>query len=48
MRPSAGLASWNNTGFLAWDPGQDKNQPPGEQNLGVLVNNVARPAPRER
>ncbi|HVR19762.1 MAG TPA: hypothetical protein VMS65_08700 [Polyangiaceae bacterium] len=40
MRPTAGLTSWNNTGFLAWDPGQDKNLPPGEQNLGALVNNV--------
>jgi hypothetical protein len=40
MRPSAGLSSWNDSGFLAWDPGQDKNAPPGEQNLGTLVDNV--------
>ncbi|HVR18341.1 MAG TPA: hypothetical protein VMS65_01550 [Polyangiaceae bacterium] len=39
MRP-AGLASWNGSGFLAWDPGQDKNNPPGESNLGGLVDNV--------
>jgi hypothetical protein len=40
MRPSAGLASWNGSGFLAWDPGQDKNMPPGEANLTALVDNV--------
>ncbi len=40
VRPAAGLASWNGAGFLAWDPGQDKNQPPGESNLGTLVDNV--------
>jgi hypothetical protein len=25
----AGLKSWNGTGFLAWDPGQDRNQAAG-------------------
>jgi len=33
-----GLSSWNGSGFLAWDPGQDKNVPPGESNLGTLAN----------
>jgi hypothetical protein len=31
------LASWNGSGFLAWDPGGDRNLPPGEANLGTLV-----------
>ena len=31
------LRSYDNKGFLAWDPGQDKNQPPGESNLNALV-----------
>jgi hypothetical protein len=38
LRP--GLASWNGSGFLAWDPGQDKNVPPGENNVLALVDNV--------
>src|SRR5688572_24442902 len=33
-----GLPSWNGSGFLAWDPGQDKNVPAGEANLGMLVD----------
>ncbi len=32
-----GLPSWNNAGFLAWDPGQNKNTPPGESNADALV-----------
>jgi hypothetical protein len=40
MRPGAGLSSWNGSGFLAWDPGQDKNVPPGESNITALVDNV--------
>jgi hypothetical protein len=40
MRPNAGLASWNGSGFLAWDPGQNKNDPPGQANLGVMIDNV--------
>jgi hypothetical protein len=31
------LPSWNGSGFLAWDPGQDRNVPPGEGNLDALV-----------
>jgi hypothetical protein len=33
------LSSWNDSGFLAWDPGQDRNAPPGEANLETLVGN---------
>jgi hypothetical protein len=33
-----GLPSWNNAGFLAWDPGQNKNNPPGESNPDVLID----------
>jgi hypothetical protein len=40
VRPTTPLTSWNGSGFLAWDPGQDKNVPPGEANLGALVDNV--------
>ncbi|HEX6766908.1 MAG TPA: hypothetical protein VF103_15540, partial [Polyangiaceae bacterium] len=39
VRPAVQLASWNGSGFLAWDPGQNKNTPPGEANLGTLVMN---------
>ncbi len=35
----AGLPSWNNTGFLAWDPTGQKNSPPGEAVAGNLINN---------
>jgi hypothetical protein len=31
------LPSWNGSGFLAWDPGQNRHDPPGEANLGDLV-----------
>ena len=40
VRPGISLASWNGSGFLAWDPGQNKNMPPGEANLDVLVGNI--------
>jgi len=29
--------SWNNSGFLAWDPNQNKNTPPGEKDSGTFV-----------
>jgi hypothetical protein len=35
IRP--GLTSWNNSGFLAWDPGGNKNSPPGENNADALT-----------
>ena len=35
------LPSWNGSGFLAWDPGQDKNAPPGESNLGALLGDFS-------
>ena len=31
------LRSWNSSGFLAWDPTQTKNVPPGTQNLDDLT-----------
>jgi hypothetical protein len=31
------LGSWNGSGFLAWDPSQTRNVPPGEANLDTLV-----------
>jgi hypothetical protein len=31
-----GIASWNNSGFLAWDATGTKNNPPGETNPGNL------------
>jgi hypothetical protein len=31
------LPSWNQSGFLAWDPGQNKNTPPGEANVDQLI-----------
>src|SRR5690349_19347221 len=31
------LGSWNGSGFLAWDPSQTRNVPPGESNLDTLV-----------
>lgn len=31
------LQSWNDSGFLAWDPGQNRNTPPGEANLETLI-----------
>lgn len=33
------LPSWNGSGFLAWDPSQKGNTPPGESNLDTLVTN---------
>jgi hypothetical protein len=33
------LTSWNGSGFLAWDPSQTRNTPPGEANLESLVMN---------
>jgi hypothetical protein len=30
------LPSWNDSGFLVWDPGQDKHTPPGEHNFTDL------------
>jgi hypothetical protein len=36
------LASWNGSGFLAWDPGQDKHDPPGESNLERLIGDFER------
>jgi hypothetical protein len=35
------LNSWNGSGFLAWDPGQDKNQPPGEGDVERLIGDFA-------
>jgi hypothetical protein len=40
VRPGLSLTSWNDSGFLAWDPGQDKNLPPGEANLGMLIGDI--------
>jgi hypothetical protein len=40
VRPGLSLASWNGSGFLAWDPGQNKHVPPGEANLDALVGNI--------
>jgi hypothetical protein len=40
VRPNAALASWNQTGFLAWDPGQ-KQTPPGEASVDTFVANFA-------
>ncbi|HEY4103064.1 MAG TPA: hypothetical protein VGM44_04200 [Polyangiaceae bacterium] len=31
-----GVASWNNSGFLAWDPSGTKDAPPGENNAANL------------
>jgi len=31
-----GLTTWNNMGFLAWDPSQTKNTPPGIMDAGTL------------
>ena len=33
-----GLASWNDSGFLAWDPDQTKNAPPGEGDPSAFVS----------
>jgi hypothetical protein len=33
------FTSWNGSGFLAWDPSQTRNTPPGEANLDTLVTN---------
>ena len=35
-RAHAGLTSWNNSGFLAWDSNGKKNNPPGESNPANL------------
>jgi hypothetical protein len=40
VRPGIELASWQDAGFLAWDPGQNKNTPPGEANLPTLIGNL--------
>jgi hypothetical protein len=32
------LRSWNGSGFLAWDPGQDRNVPPGESHVTQLID----------
>jgi len=32
------IDSWNNQGFLAWDPSGTKNTPPGDANLEHLTN----------
>lgn len=37
-RPSAGLDSWNQSGFLAWDPLGTKNQPPGTREASSLTS----------
>lgn len=36
-----GLASWNDAGFLAWDPEGTRNQPPGESDANRLVSDFA-------
>jgi len=36
VRPDSDLASYQDLGFLAWDPGSSKN-PPGETDVGELV-----------
>ncbi|HEV8247960.1 MAG TPA: hypothetical protein VGP93_19430, partial [Polyangiaceae bacterium] len=33
-----GLPSWNNTGFLAWDPTGAANTPPGEASADTLIS----------
>lgn len=35
LRP--GLSSWNDSGFLAWDPDGDRNDPAGEGDASALV-----------
>jgi hypothetical protein len=37
--PDPPFTTWNNSGFLAWDPTGLKKQPPGEANAGALVDN---------
>ena len=32
-----GLSSWNNAGFLAWDPAGTANSPPGEASVDALI-----------
>jgi hypothetical protein len=32
-----GLGSWNDSGFLAWDPDQNRHDPPGEGDAQTLV-----------
>jgi len=36
------LPSWNGSGFLAWDPRQTRNTPPGESNLDTLIGEFGR------
>jgi hypothetical protein len=40
MRPNVNLSTWNDQGFLAWDPEQAKQPLPGERNIDTLVDNV--------
>ena len=37
----SGLTSWNNSGFLAWDPSGTRNVPAGEKNASNLNANFA-------
>jgi hypothetical protein len=37
----SGLTTWNNSGFLAWDPSGTKNTPPGENSAANLNTNFA-------
>ena len=37
----AGLPQWNGQGFLAWDPLQTKNNPPGEGNGTALITSFS-------
>lgn len=36
-RPEATVTTWNNSGFLAWDPSQTKDNPPGLNNPDTLT-----------
>ncbi|HEY8943552.1 MAG TPA: hypothetical protein VIM73_04790, partial [Polyangiaceae bacterium] len=36
-----GVTTWNNSGFLAWDPSGTKNTPPGENNAATLNTNFS-------
>jgi hypothetical protein len=36
-----GLTTWNNSGFLAWDPSGLENTPPGASDLSSLITNFS-------
>jgi hypothetical protein len=39
--PSHPYDTWNDSGFLAWDPDSERNTPPGESDFGVFSDNLA-------